>query len=141
MAMPLQCGRGRLESLWRAGSLIPLLVGVSLSTMAFGAPAQISATSPMRQSPHPALPQSIEVPPDVPPLSPAANAKRQRDLMKANYEKLKQEADELANLAKSLQDELSSSSPDVLSLKVVQNAEKIEKLAKKIRGSAVENTN
>lgn len=95
----------------------------------------------MRQAPRPTLPESGEPPSDVPPLSPAANAKRQRDLMKANYEKLKQEADELANLAKSLQDEIGSSNPDVLSLKVVQNAEKIEKLAKKIRGSAVENTN
>ena len=87
------------------------------------------------------LPETAEPQPDVPPLSPAANARRQRDLLKSNYEKLKQEADELAGLAKSLREDLDSSNPDVLSLKVVQKAEKIEKLAKKIRGSAVENTN
>jgi hypothetical protein len=124
----------------------PLHTGVLmlLLTASLGAaePAQFNAgPNPMHQSPRPTLPEIAEPQMDVPPLSPAANARRQRDLTKSNYEKLKQEAVELTNLAKSLQDELDNSNADVLSLKVVQNAEKIEKLAKKIRGSALENTN
>jgi hypothetical protein len=141
MRISLEPRRRHVESLVQAAVLI-LLLAASLGTVAVGSPGQFNAgPNPMHQNPRPALPETIEPPTDVPPLSPSANARRQRDLTKSNYEKLKQEADELADLAKSLQDDLSNSNADVLSLKVVQRAEKIEKLAKKIRGSAVENTN
>lgn len=141
MKTPLQLRRGHVETLLQVGVLILLLTG-SLGAVAAGSPGQFSASpNPMHQNPRPALPETVEPPTDLPPLSPSANAKRQRDLTKSNYEKLKQEADELSDLAKSLQDDLSNSNADVLSLKVVQKAEKIEKLAKKIRGSTVENTN
>jgi|SRR6516225_4206255 len=139
MKMPRQLPRRHETPV--AGILILLLIA-SLAAAAPASPGQFSAgPTPMHQSPRPMLPETAEPQPDVPPLSPAANARRQRDLLKSNYEKLKQEADELAGLAKSLREDLDSSNPDVLSLKVVQKAEKIEKLAKKIRGSAVENTN
>lgn len=141
MKMPLQPRRGHVEFSLYTGILI-LLLTASSGAAAPGSPGQFNAgPNPMHQSPRPMLPENVEPQPDVPPLSPAANVKRQRDLLKSNYEKLKQEADELAGLAKSLQDDLDTSNPDVLSLKVVQKAEKIEKLAKKIRGSTVENTN
>ncbi|HEY6292092.1 MAG TPA: hypothetical protein VI455_11115 [Terriglobia bacterium] len=69
---------------------------------------------------------------NTPPLTP----KQQRDLLKSNYEKMKQQADELADLAKSLQDELDKSNQNILSLQVVDKADKIEKLAKKIKDAA-----
>jgi hypothetical protein len=138
MKRQLQSRRGHGENSLFTGVLILLLT----ASLGAAAPAQFNAgPNPMHQSPRPTLPEIAEPQMDVPPLSPAANARRQRDLTKSNYEKLKQEAVELTNLAKSLQDELDNSNADVLSLKVVQNAEKIEKLAKKIRGSALENTN
>lgn len=60
-------------------------------------------------------------------------AKQKQDLLKSNFEKMKRDADELASLAKSLQQDLDKSNQNVLSLKIVNKAEKIEKLAKKIK--------
>lgn len=68
------------------------------------------------------------------PLTP----KQQREILKANYAKMKQDADELATLAKSLQEDLNKSNANVLSLDVVDKADKIEKLAKKIKSSALQ---
>lgn len=63
-------------------------------------------------------------------------AKQKRDLGKYRFKKMKEHADELAMLAKSLQEDLDKSNANVLSLQVVVKAEKIEKLAKKIREEA-----
>jgi len=62
--------------------------------------------------------------------------KQKRDLMKSNYEKMKHEARDLTDLAKALQDELDKSNENILSLDVVDKADKIEKLARKIKGTA-----
>ncbi|MGD0697867.1 MAG: hypothetical protein ABSB82_23875 [Terriglobia bacterium] len=67
-----------------------------------------------------------------PPLTP----KQKQDLLKSNFEKLKKDAADLAALAKSLQQEIDTSNENVLSLKVVDKAEKIEKLARKIKTAA-----
>ena len=64
------------------------------------------------------------------------SGKHQRDLLKFKFEKMKEDADELAELAKSLQEDLDESNENVLSVEVVKKAEKIEKLAKKIRSAA-----
>jgi len=64
------------------------------------------------------------------------SSKQKRDLLKSQFEKMKQNADELANLAKSLKDDLSKSNEHVLSLQIVEKAEKIEKLARKIKATA-----
>ena len=53
--------------------------------------------------------------------------------MHANFEKSKSDAAELAALAKALREELNKPNVNVLSLEVINRAEKIEKLAKKIR--------
>jgi len=62
--------------------------------------------------------------------------KQKKDLLKDNFEKMKRDADELADLAKSLQEDLNKSNENVFSLGVVDKADKIEKLAKKIKGTA-----
>ena len=67
-----------------------------------------------------------------PPLS----GKQKRNLLKANFEKMKRDAGELADLAKALQDELNKSNENILSLDIVEKADKIEKLARKIKGTA-----
>jgi len=56
--------------------------------------------------------------------------------VKSNFEKMKRDADELAALAKTLQEDLNKSNENVFSLRIVDRAEKIEKLAKKIRNEA-----
>ena len=62
--------------------------------------------------------------------------KQRRGLMKANFEKMKRDAGQLADLAKAIQEELSKSNENILSLDIVDKADKIEKLARKIKGTA-----
>jgi hypothetical protein len=62
--------------------------------------------------------------------------KQKNDLLKANFEKMKRDAGELADLAKALQEELNKSNENILSLNIVDKADKIEKLAKKIKVNA-----
>ncbi len=73
--------------------------------------------------------------PDVDQSSPLSG-KQKQDILKSNFEKMKHDADDLAALAKSLQEDLNKSNENVLSLKIVEKAEKIEKLAKKIKATA-----
>ncbi len=56
--------------------------------------------------------------------------------MDYNYKKLKQHAQDLAELAKSLQAEIEKSNENVLSLEIVKKAEQAEKLARKIKNEA-----
>ena len=98
------------------GSL-PALSPVPANSIATSATAQETPTADTEQ---------------VQPMS----AKQKRDLMKANFEKMKRDAEELASLAKSLHDELDKSNVYVLSLDVVGKAEKIERLARKIKTTA-----
>jgi hypothetical protein len=72
--------------------------------------------------------------PEVHPLS--MTDKQKHNLLKENFKNMKRDAGDLFNLAKALQDELNNSNENVLSLDVVDKAEKIEKLAKKIKGTA-----
>jgi len=72
---------------------------------------------------------------DTPAQSSPSGAKN-RALAKANFEKAKADADQLSELAKALQLELNKSNGNILSLDVIDKAAKIEKLAKKIKGTA-----
>jgi len=62
--------------------------------------------------------------------------KQKRDLLKSNFEKMKRDAKELGDLAKALEEDLNKSNENVLSLDVVDKADKIEKLARRIKGTA-----
>jgi len=75
--------------------------------------------------------QSNEEPPQSSP-----SGKKQRVILKANLEKMRSDAGELADLAKALQEELNKSNQNLLPLGVVEKAGKIEKLAKRIKGTA-----
>ncbi|HTG59760.1 MAG TPA: hypothetical protein VMG63_10180 [Terriglobia bacterium] len=88
--------------------------------------------SPQEPSRHPQPPQGPGPSEAAPPLS----QKQKKDLLKDNFEKMKRDADELADLAKSLQEDLNKSNQNVFSLGVVDKADKIEKLAKRIKGTA-----
>lgn len=76
------------------------------------------------------------IPEEVEPLAPSHSERQKRDLLKYNFKQMKKDAEELATLTKSLQEDLEHSNENVLSLGVVSKAEKIEKLAKKIKDTA-----
>lgn len=127
----------------RDGPTIPLLAAflmLAFSMMCaargFGQAGAQSPGVPQQPRPLPTIPNEPDQP-DVnnpPPLTP----KQQREILKSKYEKMKQESAQLADLAKSLQQDLDKSSSEVLSLKVLDKADKIEKLAKKIKSEAVQ---
>jgi hypothetical protein len=70
------------------------------------------------------------------PLTQKQRDKQKQELLKSNFDKMKRDSADLVSLAKSLQEDIEKSNENVLSLKVVERAEKIEKLAKKIKASA-----
>ena len=76
------------------------------------------------------------IPPHESGVTVELSRKQKQNLLKSNFEKMKRDADELSELAKSLQEDLSKTSENVLSLEIVEKAEKIEMLAKKIKGAA-----
>lgn len=62
--------------------------------------------------------------------------KQKQALMKSNFEKTKDDASELADIANGLRDQLDKTNINVLSIDIIHKAEKIEKLAKKIKEEA-----
>jgi hypothetical protein len=72
----------------------------------------------------------------APKTFPQTSQKRKKALMDSNFKKLKQHAQDLADLAKSLQTEIGKSNENVLSLEIVKKAEQAEKLARKIKNEA-----
>ena len=62
--------------------------------------------------------------------------KQKQDLLKYKFDKMKEDVDELAELALSLQKEVENTTENMLSLEVVEKAARIEKLAKKIKNNA-----
>jgi uncharacterized sporulation protein YeaH/YhbH (DUF444 family) len=72
--------------------------------------------------------------PEVGPLT--LSDKQRRNLLKENFKNMKRDAGELLDLAKTLQEALNKSNENVLSLDIVDKAERIEKLAKRIKATA-----
>lgn len=103
-----------------------------------GVPApQAHASLPSADASKPApQPGAQDLPPLVQEAGPQITAKQRRELQKSNFEKTKHDADDLAALAKALQEELNKSNQNILSLQIVEKAEKIEKLARKIKDEA-----
>ncbi len=115
---------GKLSAVILVLGLLVLLPRTSI------APAQSSSHS--SQTPgtgHSAVPQN-EIENDLPaPLS----VQQKQSIMRANFEKSKSDAEELAELAKSLREFLDKPPHNVPSNEIVLRAERIEKLAKRIR--------
>jgi hypothetical protein len=111
-------------------SLIVTLAGACAASPApqRGADGAFAAADPGAQG----LPPTADA---TMPRSPLTRKQRQ-DILKSKFEKMKEDAEELAALANSLQDEVDKSSQNILSLEIVDKAEKIEKLAKRIKKTA-----
>ncbi len=124
-------------------TILLLSLLVSFSAPWLDAPRGVSATalaSPLQARTPPAHSTSSE---EVQGLQPNLESpqiplsdKQKRELLKANFDRMKRDAKELANLAKNLQDQLDKSNENVLSLGIVAKADKIEKLARKIKSTA-----
>jgi hypothetical protein len=111
--------------------LIAVLAGWTFPAGFTGQGGKPPAAAPHPHPPAPAFSQ--EPAPQNPDFPPDMVKKQKKELLKENFEKMKSDAGELVELAKSLQADLDKSNENVLSLKVVDRAEKIEKLAKKIK--------
>jgi hypothetical protein len=119
-----------------------LIIGVALAFLALagdslGAPGQSigqfqgTTTQGSQQ-----LPGQNRFPMESPTGFPKRSQKRKKALLDYNFKKLKQHAQDLAELAKSLQAEVDKSNENVLSLEIVKKAEQAEKLARKIKNEA-----
>jgi hypothetical protein len=128
------------SSFYRSAILLWLLV--SFAGQMLSAARSISATAAtwLPEATTPAVSaEASQVVPDAQSIqesSPPLSGKQKRDLLKSNFEKMKRDAGELATLAKALQDELNKSNENILSLDIVEKADKIEKLARRIKGTA-----
>jgi hypothetical protein len=126
------------QSVWLRGFILPLgwLVAASLIS---------PSTAPSRSAEGPAdtpqadlqvvllLPQRIYVEKNP---NPELTPKQKRELMKSNFHKMRNDAAQLASMANELRDELNKARVDILSMDVIHRAEKIEKLARKIKEEA-----
>ncbi len=106
----------------------PSAQGLDASSASPQIPDEPLSIDRQRRPPRPNFPET----PETPELS----SKQKQALLKHNFSKMKDDVDELAQLAKSLQEEVDKSNAGVLSLTVVDKAEKIEKLAHKIKSTA-----
>jgi hypothetical protein len=126
------------QSVWLRGFILPLgwLVAVTVIS---------PTTAPSRSAEGPAntpqaefqvallLPQRMPVGKNP---GPELTPKQKRELMKSNFEKMRNDAAQLASMANELRDELDKANVDILSVDVIHRAEKIEKLARKIQQEA-----
>jgi hypothetical protein len=114
---------------------LALAGGILFSSFLLAGPATPQIENPPSgreiQNPNrsPFPPPTLEQPPE-------RTAKQKDALVKYNFKQMKKHADQLSKLAQSLQKNIDQSNENVLSLDVVRNAEKIEKLAKKIKNEA-----
>ncbi len=111
----------------------PTLRGVPVvSALAANWPSAPSA-SPYPQRPEDRNPNHVPTPDET---APPLTDKQKRSILRSNFVKMRRDVDELADLTKELQGELGKSNEQILSLEVMDKADKIEKLAKKIKASA-----
>lgn len=124
------------------------LIGILLlcAPLAWAGPpaGRVFAGGPALQIPQPPIPGIPQRPttPSLPPVDispgPSLSRKQKSAIVKSNFQKTKKDVAALCKLAQSLQEEIDKSNPNVLSLEVVNKADKIQKLAKKIRNEAKE---
>ena len=124
-------------------TIVLLSLLVSFSAPWLDAPCGVSAAaqaSPLQARTPPAGSTSSEavqgLQPNMESPQIPLSDKQRREMLKANFDKMKRDAKELADLAKNLQDQLDKSNENVLSLGIVDKADKIEKLARKIKSTA-----
>lgn len=104
-----------------------LLSGALLATPLIQNSRNAPGGVPQVQSPFP--------PPETTPSQPQTQ-KQKQNVLKYNFQEMKKNADQLAEMAKALQNQINHSSENVLSLDIIKKAEEIEKLARKVKNEA-----
>jgi hypothetical protein len=139
-------GEGRIGLTFAAGVLLLAAAFTTLTGLQPATAPHMSSSvtglgfaMPAPQNPIARPPAMDSAPPQMD-IPPKIRAKQEKDLRKYRFEKLKDHAAELAELSTALKDELDKSSENVLSLEIVEKAEKIEKLAKKIQNEVKSGT-
>jgi hypothetical protein len=128
-----------LRTILVAGGVVLLITpGAARKVLAVGGSGPSSSQNV--PAPRPAEPPpDLSVGPQTDMGSPPGITPKQRHaILQERFKKMKEQAGELAKLAQALQADLDKSNEDVLSLRVVQKADKIEKLAKQIKSAAIE---
>jgi hypothetical protein len=119
-----------------------LIIVVMLTFLALGggfpgAAGQSTGQIPGSTPQNPRQPsQGNRFPPEAPEGFPKTSQKRNKAILDYNFKKLKEHAQDLAELAKSLQAEIEKSNENVLSLEIVKKADEAEKMARKIKNEA-----
>ncbi|HXH51051.1 MAG TPA: hypothetical protein VNM47_17060 [Terriglobia bacterium] len=119
-----------------------LIIAVMLTFLALGGGFPEAAGQSIGQVPgnNPQSPRQStrgnRFPAETPDVFAKTSQKRKKALMDDNFKKLKEHAQDLAELAKSLQAEIEKSNENVLSLEIVKKADEAEKLARKIKNEA-----
>ena len=123
--------------LWVSASLALLLLGVvPMAAQTGGASSPSGGTTRREAAAQIVAQQQAEIGTDQDNSQRTLQARQKRYLIKENLERLRHDAGELADLSKALQEELDKSNENVLPLGVVAKADKIQKLAKKIKSNA-----
>jgi len=78
------------------------------------------------------LPRTI-APPITDEISPPLQQTLRRKMLKANFEQLQKDVEQLVKLTSDLKEEVEKANEDTLSLGVIKKAEEIEKLSGKIK--------
>jgi len=132
----LRCDlHGRTLSCFFALSLLLALADGRAATTSTG-PTAAGEETAVAFIPFILVAQNFPAPADTTPPPPEITRKQRKDMQKMRFKKMKEDADELASLADSLKDDVDRSSENILSLEIVEKAEKIEKLAKRIKNAA-----
>jgi hypothetical protein len=123
-----------------------ILLMVMLLTVAaiFLVPKRGGIIASQEENPHPATTPGSSAPGPSPQQgdAPAIQVSQKmmhnmrKEMLEDNFKQMKKDSAELAALAQELQQELGKSNYRILSLGVVDKAEKIEKLARKIKSTA-----
>jgi hypothetical protein len=116
-----------------AGMITFLALGGGSPRTAGQSIGQIPGNNP--QSPRQST-QGNRFPSETPEGFPKTSQKRKKALLDDNFKKLKEHAQDLAELTKSLQAEIEKSNENVLSLEIIKKADEAEKLARKIKNEA-----
>ncbi|MGH9398454.1 MAG: hypothetical protein ACRD18_16600 [Terriglobia bacterium] len=81
-------------------------------------------------------PPGTLLPSELPATSNPLSLKQKDAILKANFKSTQRDVEKLSKLVQALDQEMKKSNPNVLSVSIVQQADKIEKLARKIKNEA-----
>ncbi|MGH9434760.1 MAG: hypothetical protein ACRD06_02035 [Terriglobia bacterium] len=131
---------GKVRRIAFRGAVVVALTALAALVLTAGqqgsAPVPYGAQSPVPPRPFPQSQSSSPPLPVAPPLNNPLTLKQKSAIVNANFKSTKHDVEKLSKLVQTLDDELKKSNPDVLSLSIVKQTDKIAKLARKIKNEA-----